>query len=146
MVGKPCKLGIAWACFHKANGVSFTHCCAKQVLRLPSGLCVTTTHPCRHAVSLCCIPASKALVPLVDSFLVDAPYRASAGPRSHPRVQRVSRGLRVANVDHVGMLMALDTKCVPLAPFANVPSEHHCSVLHDCHASLCPSFLSGALT
>ena len=30
--------------------------------------------------SLCCIPASKALVPLVDLFLVGAPCGASTGP------------------------------------------------------------------
>jgi len=79
--------------------------------------------------SLCCIPASKALVPLVDSFLVGAPRGASAGPRSRPRVPRVPRGLRVADVDHAGVLVASDAEnhvgLGPLAPFANVPSEHH---------------------
>ena len=71
--------------------------------------------------SLCCIPAFKALVPLVDSFLVDAPHGASAGPRSCPRVPRVPRGLRVAEVDHVGVLVASDAEhhvgLGPSAPF-----------------------------
>ena len=57
--------------------------------------------------SLCCIPTSKALVLLVDSFLVDAPHRASARPRSHPRVPRVPRGLCVLMAsdveNHVGL-------------------------------------------
>ena len=99
--------------------------------------------------SLCYIPASKALVPLVDSFLVDAPRRASAGPRSRPRVPRVPRGLRVADMDHVGVLVALDAKhhvgLGPLAPFANVPSERHRSAPHDRRARSCPSLPLGEL-
>ena len=97
--------------------------------------------------SLCCIPASKALVPLVDSFLVGAPRGASAGPRSRPRVPRVPRGLRVADVDHAGVLVASDAEnhvgLGPLAPFANVPSERHRSAPHDRRARPCPSLPSG---
>ncbi len=97
--------------------------------------------------SLCCIPASKALVPLVDSFLVDAPRGASAGPRSRPRVPRVPRGLRVADVDHVGVLVASDAEhhvgLGPPAPFANIPSERHRSTLHDRCARPRPSLPSG---
>ena len=99
--------------------------------------------------SLCCIPASKALVPLVDSFLVDAPRGALGGPRSRPRVPRVPCGLRVANVNHVGVLVAsnaeLHVGLGPQAPFANVPRKHHCFAPHDCSA--CPhlSFPLGKL-
>ena len=42
--------------------------------------------------SLCCIPASKAFVPLVDLFLVGAPHGAAAGP------QKLS--LHVQNQNH----------------------------------------------
>ena len=42
---------------------------------------------------------------------------------------------RVVDVDHVGVLVASDAEhhmgLGPLAPFANVPSEHHHSALHD---------------
>uniref|UniRef100_A0A7N2N823 Uncharacterized protein n=1 Tax=Quercus lobata TaxID=97700 RepID=A0A7N2N823_QUELO len=185
VVGEPCKLGIAWARSCKADDVRFTHCYAKQ------GLCMTTTHPCRHVAlwcvivgcvwwccglmyviackwwqgsmawqapcslielsgmlpisvvpsvtltqfgSLCCIPASKALVPLVDSFLVGASRRASARPRSRPHVPRVPRGLHIAVVNHVGVVMALDAEhhvgLGPLAPFANIPSKRHRSAPH----------------
>ena len=97
--------------------------------------------------SLCCIPASKALVPLVDSFLVGAPCGASAGPWSRPRVPRVPRGLRVATVDHVGVLVASDAEhhvgLGPSAPFANVPSECHCCAPHDHRARPRPSLPSG---
>ena len=58
--------------------------------------------------SLCCIPAIKALVPLVDSFLVDAPRGASAAPRSRPHVPCVPRVLHVVDVDNVGVLVASD--------------------------------------
>ena len=60
--------------------------------------------------SLCCIPASKALIPLVDSFVVDATHGASIGPRSHSHVPRVPRGLCVANVHHTGVLVVLDAE------------------------------------
>ena len=71
--------------------------------------------------SLCYIPASKALVPLVNSFLVDAPRGASAAPRSRPRVPRVPRDLRVADVDHVGVLVASDAEHhVGLGPSAPI--------------------------
>uniref|UniRef100_A0A7N2N824 Uncharacterized protein n=1 Tax=Quercus lobata TaxID=97700 RepID=A0A7N2N824_QUELO len=84
--------------------------------------------------SLCCIPASKALVPLVDSFLVGASRRASARPRSRPHVPRVPRGLHIAVVNHVGVVMALDAEhhvgLGPLAPFANIPSKRHRSAPH----------------
>nr|POE44690.1 hypothetical protein CFP56_77304 [Quercus suber] len=97
--------------------------------------------------SLYCRPALKALVPLVDSFLVDAPREASAGPRSCPRVPRLPRGLRVADVDHAGMLVASDAEhhvgLGPLVPFANVPSEHHRSAPHDRRAPSRPSLPSG---
>ena len=74
--------------------------------------------------SLCCIPAFKALVPLVDSFLVGAPRGASAGPRSRPRVPRVPRGLRVATVDHVGMLVASDAEHhVGLGPLCQLTKQ-----------------------
>ena len=56
--------------------------------------------------SLCCILALKAIVPLVDLFLVDAPRGASIGPRSRHRVPHVPRGLCITDVDHVGMLVA----------------------------------------
>ena len=97
--------------------------------------------------SLCCIPASKALIPLVDSFVVDAPHGASIGPRSHSHVPRVPRGLCVANVHHTGVLVVLDAEnhvgLGPLAPSANVPSELHRSAPHNRHARLCPSLPSG---
>nr|POE44920.1 hypothetical protein CFP56_75398 [Quercus suber] len=97
--------------------------------------------------SLFCIPALKALVPLVDSFLVDALRGTSAGPRSRPRVPCVPRGLRVADVDHEGVLVASDAEHhvgsgLP-APFANVPSERHHSAPHDLRARLRPSLPSG---
>ena len=54
---------------------------------------------------------------------------ALVGPRNRPHVTRVPHGLRVATMDHVGVLVALDAKRYmglgPLAPFANIPSEHH---------------------
>ena len=97
--------------------------------------------------SLCCTPTSKALIPLIDSFLVDAPCGASIGPRSHSYVPRVPRGLRVTNVHHVGVLVVLDAEnhvgLGPLAPSANVPSERHRSTPHDRRARLCPSLPSG---
>ena len=97
--------------------------------------------------SPCCIPASKALIPLVDSFLVDAPHGALAGPRSRPRVPRMPHGLYVVDVDHVGVLVASDAKhhvgLRPPAPFANVPSERHCFAPHDRCARLRPSLPSG---
>nr|POE60739.1 hypothetical protein CFP56_53400 [Quercus suber] len=96
--------------------------------------------------SLCCIPTSKALVPLVDSFLVDTPRRASAGPRSRSCVQRVRRSLRIADVDHMGMLMASNAEhhvgLGPPTPFINIPSECHCSALHDRRARPRPSLPS----
>ena len=52
------------------------------------------------------------------------------------------RGLCVAAVDHMGVLVAFDAKHYmglrPLAPFANVPSEHHSFAPHDCYTRLCP--------
>ena len=56
------------------------------------------------------------------------------------------RGLRVADVDHAGVLVASDAEnhvgLGPLAPFANVPSEHHRSAPHDRRARPCPSLPS----
>ena len=67
--------------------------------------------------------------------------RASVGPRNRPHVTRVPRGLRVATMDHVGVLVALDAKHYvglgPLAPFANIPSEHHHSTLTQIAAPVC---------
>ena len=57
------------------------------------------------------------------------------------------RGLRVADVDHVDVLVASDAEnhvgLGPLAPFANVPSERHRSAPHDRRARPCPSLPSG---
>nr|POE44612.1 hypothetical protein CFP56_74726 [Quercus suber] len=104
----------------------------------------------RDSVSLCYIPALKALVPLVDSFPVDAPHRASAGPRSRPCVPHVPYGLRVIDVDHVGVLVASDAEhhvgLGPPAPFANVPSERYRSTPQDfvlVHAFPCPRASQG---
>ncbi|KAK4551224.1 hypothetical protein RGQ29_032457 [Quercus rubra] len=72
--------------------------------------------------SLCCIPTSKALVPLVDLLPVDASHKASTGPRSHPHVPRVPHGLYFADVDH-----------------------RHCSAPRDRCAHSCPSLPSGKL-
>ena len=87
------------------------------------------------------------MLPLVDLFLVDAPRGASTGPRSRHRVPHVPRGLCIADVDHVGMLVASGAEnhlgLGPLAPSANVPSEHHCSASHDRHARPRPSLPSG---
>ena len=67
--------------------------------------------------------------------------RASVGPRNRPHVTRVPRGLHVATMDHVGMLVALDAKHYvglgPLAPFANIPSEHHHSTPTQIAAPVC---------
>ena len=91
--------------------------------------------------SLCCILASKALVPLIDSFLVNTPPRASVGLGSHPSVPHVPRGLHVVDVDHEGVLVALDVEnhmgLRPSAPFANVPSKRHRSTPKDCRARPC---------
>ena len=97
--------------------------------------------------SLCCIPTSKALVPLVDLLPVDASHKASTRPRSHPHIPRVPHGLCFADVDHVSVLMASHAEnhvgLGPLAPFANVPSERHRSAPHDRCAHSCPSLPSG---
>lgn len=118
----------------------------RTVRRAPNQRCFERRSDTQFG-SLCCIPASKALVPLVDSFLVDAPRGASAGPRSRPRVPRVPRGLRVADVDRAGVLVASDAErhvgLGPLAPFANVPSERLRSAPHDRRARPCPSSPSG---
>ena len=72
---------------------------------------------------------------LVDSFLVDAPHEALAGPRSCPCVPCVPRGQCIIDVDHVGVFMASNAEhhmgLRPLAPFANVPSERHRFAPHD---------------
>ena len=97
--------------------------------------------------SLCCIPASKALIPLVDSFLVDAPRKTSIGPQSHSHVPRVPRGLYVANVHHTGVLVVLDAEnhvgLGPLAPSANVPSELHRSAPAQLSCSFVPFLALG---
>ena len=68
-------------------------------------------------------------------------------PHFRPRVPRVPRGLRVAIVDHVGVLVASDAEhhvgLGPSAPFANVPSECHCCAPHDHRARPRPSLPSG---
>ena len=72
---------------------------------------------------------------------------ASAGPRSYLHVPREPHGLRIAAMDHVGVLVALDAKHYvglgPLAPFANIPSEHHHSTPHNRRAYLRPSLPLG---
>nr|POE66937.1 hypothetical protein CFP56_49516 [Quercus suber] len=104
---------------------------------------------CKAGLAACCyrvqlvVLRSSALVLLADSFLVEAPHGVSIEPRSHPYAPRVPRGLRINDVDHMGVLVAFNAKHYvglgPLAPFANVPSEHHSSASHDCCACLCPS-------
>nr|POE44766.1 hypothetical protein CFP56_77861 [Quercus suber] len=93
--------------------------------------------------SLCCVPALKALVPLVDSFLVGIPRGVSVGPRSRPRVPRVPRSLRIADMDRASMLVASDAEhhmgLGPPTPSANVPSECHHSAPHDRRARPRPS-------
>ena len=54
---------------------------------------------------------------------------------------------RIVDVDHVGVLVASNAKrhmgLGPLAPFANVPSEHHHSAPHDHYARPRHSLPSG---
>ena len=56
-------------------------------------------------------------------------------------------GLCIADVDHVGVLVASDAEhhvgLRPPAPFANVPSERHRFALHDRRARLRPSLPLG---
>ena len=95
---------------------------------------------------LCCIPASKALVPLVDSFLVGAPCGVSAGPRSRPRVPRVPREHPRCRCGPRGRARGLGCRksCGfgAFGPFANVPSERHRSAPHDRRARPSPSLPS----
>ena len=87
--------------------------------------------------------ALLALIPLVDSLLVDVPHVMSVGPQSCLYVPRKPHSVCVAAMNHMGMLVALNAEHYlglgPLAPFANVPSERHCSVPHDHLVRPCPS-------
>ena len=101
-----CDLAYVIACEWWKGCMAWQAPCSRIELSGVLSISVVSSVARTQFGSLCCIPAFKALVPLVDSFLVDAP----TGPRSRPRVPRVPRGLRVADVDHAGVLVASDAE------------------------------------
>nr|POE83530.1 hypothetical protein CFP56_48263 [Quercus suber] len=153
----PCSyvVAVAWCCglVYMTTCKWWRRCKARQALYLcielpdvlPISVVPSVIQCLRHNSAPYVAYYLKAFALLVDSFLVNAHCEVSTGPQNHPCVPRVPRGSHIAVVDHVGVLMAYDVEHYvgsgPLAPFANVPTEHHHSALHDCHACPCPSLL-----